>query len=449
MTSVEKHGDSSERKGGAMAVMVLQDCTNVILSFSSLRDSLAYGSTCHTNMRNILPDLKRRRKRMVDTFLWTEKDGLKISDSATGDESIADPPLVLPSVRDRVKSLHRSLPITHPLSASVRDFLFYLTEDKNWVDTTDDNTTRDIPREEAVTSNEYRFDDTLNNISSLMKGHRLHASILWRVIRSTPVNTDGGMRISRDQRAQDSALTVPLSLYIGDVLIGYFLMGHSNRGIVEGGPTDWHWMRSIVSDLLPEDLSIFANEAPNTMRCVKSTMKYLEIENSYFRIKKAPPKGMPFAWYRTWVCLHSTLLRLGMFTDDQWSIILGIRTACPVMPMPEPFSSNSISKILINFIVAMGHPNMVPIRMIINDFGRLGGVGRTFRGRDHMQSRTVEFSMIQSAIQSIAQFRLDLLGSHRLQEWNMPNWMMVAHIEAFQNRPMTVTPPLVNIDIPS
>merc|ERR1711879_491432 len=184
-------------------------------------------------------------------------------------------------------------------------------------------------------------------------------------------------------------LTVALLRYVGDVLCLSFL--EPNCGLVEGGPSLFRWI------------------------C------HLSLELNRKVILPAS------TWYRTWVLLHSSLLRL---------LPSSIQIALFGTTIP-PFSSSAILRRLklIAATVRDYYEACAP-RFAFFEFGSLGP---TFRGRDRVQS----FGVVPGTICSII---IELINSDDINEevlMRSLDWLVTIHRESGKVRPMTVRSPVV------
>lgn len=398
-----------------------QDCLDNLMSFVSLFDCLKLSRTSLMFMEELNRELKKRRKRMKQSYAYSclpEHEGqYKLLTVADGLKQSSRNTFVLPTVRDRVESLHHALPASHSARPMALDML------------------NEIDREEREIENaplEENNDDEEENISerfrvvfqiqqNLIRAHRYHAILLTSAITSNPspwsgVVQDGG-RI----------LTIQLQHYIGDVLCAYYLMGHSISGIVEGGPTESAWI-----DTLLLEANVNTRVATNS--------------------------------YHAWIYLHSTLLRIAPFTWEQQKH-LGIALPTSAYTSSLDVAKGSLLRPHLPFYCGRhnNHAKRVQLwealrnlgshRTKLNSFGRLGP---TFRGRDLIRSQTVFpsgclgvsrdlFNMNPDEYSNVAELSPFLRSWASSSDESTISWLLFMHIEAGRTRPMTVAPPLVTV----
>ena len=401
------------------------DCFIGILGFLRVEDFIRISSTSALAMSSVSAELLRHRKRMTQSYCYCSlQENPKpqpLSSSVGGEIHL------LPTIRDRVESLWRALSVSHPSCALVVDLVKSMREKL-------DNNDHVAPGSDFVA--------VFRQHKRIAKAHKLHTIALRRAIYAEPNHYDKGYNgySSSAYLQQRNILTVTLERYIGDVLIAFFLMGHTASGIVDAGPTDEEWEASIQQGL---DLTL--NDTDRTS---------LQI------------KGAPIAsWYRTWIYLHSTLLRNAPLTWNH-HLVLGI--ASPSATQAASSSSVDVARgsLLRPHRPFMGQTklpmlqlletisNFQQLRVVTNSFGPLGP---SFRGRDEVQSQGV----YPTTLIGLAK-RFDKLPSAEylvgpvstmptfLREWASGSdpvlqCLLDLHKESRKSRPMTVTPPLVTI----
>eukprot|EP00540_Astrosyne_radiata_P023049 CAMPEP_0116833160 /NCGR_PEP_ID=MMETSP0418-20121206/6284_1 /TAXON_ID=1158023 /ORGANISM="Astrosyne radiata, Strain 13vi08-1A" /LENGTH=278 /DNA_ID=CAMNT_0004462583 /DNA_START=254 /DNA_END=1090 /DNA_ORIENTATION=- len=272
-----------------------------------------------------------------------------------------------------------------------------------------------------------------------MRPHKLHATILSNAMHSHPAHSNEGSVTAPRQEDSLKALSVPLDRYVGDVLCIYYLIGHSVANMIEGGPDEEAWIDSIVDH----------------MECTDEDLTSCDMDTI------TPTNVGVSAWYRAWVFLHCTLLRVAPFTPEQQRS-LGIlqnsgqeETAAKAGPLayqfpPKPFRGCNKSMLMrgISRIT-----NFEPLHVTYNDFGRLGP---TYRGRDLMQTQTlfpvsaVGVAIAFESMSPYAYYGSDFNLGRFLHSWvrgedSVIQWLLALHSESGRSKPMTVAPPSVTI----
>ncbi|KAI2492477.1 hypothetical protein MHU86_22057 [Fragilaria crotonensis] len=258
--------------------------------------------------------------------------------------------------------------------------------------------------------------------------HKLHALILRQIIRSNPLVVDLGH--SYDSHG---ALTVTLTRYIGDVHCAFYLLGHSNSGIIEASPTDNEWKANLMSEL-----------------------------NNSRNIEK---------YYRAWVFLHSTLLRVAPFSSQQQAC-LGIASPTPSrteiavanaghgsLSCPHaPFRANVTDAFWQQHSIEAWLSRFPPLRVTFRHFGQLGPA---FRGRDMMELLLLHPATLTSVVSTFAETdpreytaasgsstgpTLSPMLRHWVnEEHDLIQFMVRMHEQSRRIRPVTVVPPLISL----
>ena len=488
--------------------MLLPDCRDAVLQYLTIRDCLRYGTTSKTNFVGILTDLQRRRKEQFlcrhlyqlhhPTILKTVVVASKENDDNDGrgqnETSSQDPFLLstvnqtseediwhaLPSVAERIQSLYRSLPSTHPFNSDVRELLMDLTQTEDVpIPTTTTTTTAKMNEsnhsiENSININGTDFEYCFVHLRRLTKAHRLHASLLFQcTIHCNPKRCDPGLlyntTVSHGANRRDgdtttttttttttnasesdanSLLTVFLTQYIGDVLSAYYLLGHTIAGLVEGGPSHGQWT-AYLSKCLRRQQRINNNGTSTS----SSSINALE-------------------WYHLWVYMHSSILRLLPFSPTQ-RIELGLCPSGiyqPLMTTPEeqtqehttaatfdsivpPYPFVGVGTTIIGELTELMEllsewtPGM-PHGIHRTTFNHFGPLGPTFRGRDRVESIWMSPRPLINLLKKRAAGS-DTRPFYRPRFFAGQNevvqWLLQLLQECKKSRPMTVTPPLVRI----
>jgi hypothetical protein len=275
--------------------------------------------------------------------------------------------VALPSVQERVEQLCRRMPAFHRLRTNVQALKQELLDHQN---------------EQLLLNAPLSFSVLFVMHQKIMLPLKLHASILYGVIHSDPWLASTGLDQSNESTSLDQ--------YMGDVFALTFLMSFSDLGIVEGGPTN--------------------------AACVRQLRQ------------RQPPSSEASQCYRSWVYMHSSVLRVKTFTQEQ-QVRLGIPSElCQVSEMipndcylSEVFMTSEIS-------------------LKIHEFGRLGP---SFRGWDVPRVREL------SARCLFAFFVTDNVHFHGETTRTAMEWLCLVHDQARKTRPMTVTPPSIRLCRPN
>jgi hypothetical protein len=444
------------------------DTRNHVLDYLPLRDCFRYSQVSHQCLREVLPNLKRRRSHQFcqrhayqllnPCRLVPVREIPILSTSRIDKETDVDVLLqpingdknqwhILPSITERIQALYRALPVSHSSSDNLRQLLLDLQQED-----------LQLLSEQGFSTN--NLTAYVQELRSVSKAHRLHELMLSQsTISSYPPSVDRGFAVN----ALRSVTTTTLHQYIGDVLIAYFLMGHSVAGMVEGLTTHGKWTQDLLD---PRD---------------KDTMA----------------EG-PIHWYRRWIFLQSTLLRTFPMTRQQLAVYKLVAPLHGILGRTEPRNVEYIHPhycFLASGTSVVGETTRV-VRRLVRPQGdanngrrshfdhetryhQFGPLGPAFRGRDLLEVFKMEPSMMVDRLES-PQFSISptwqLLeeGRHFIsnnasfdnwfavsswvtawneQERRFPDdawddvsfWMMVLGNECYKNRPMTVEPPLVTI----
>lgn len=438
-------------------------CPSSVLKFLPLNDVISYGSTSTSGLADLSAEIRRRRRRMLCSHQWAyaiDDDALRNNNACASTSSRKEASftpakyrlysvddgteedrlnLLMPVV-DRLRILlqSKSFVSSHPLYARVQDLHDMLQDDRT-NNSVEMNTSIDTAIEGERQNPAASFENSILELRRASQAHRLHADILTDAIRPqlsiTPTN-------------RGASITVPLDRYVGDVLVAYFFMSHVVSGLVEGGPTEEAWM-------------------DETLKSVSG--------------RNAVPVAAALYWYRTWIFLHSTVLRTAPFLPEH-SALLGIEPRRvmqdgssgvggvggggsstprlpraeliadtlglpPLIPPPPPFVGSD-KRVMMSRLSQLRDD--APVKITKSTFG---GLGPAFRGRDNVSSETVWPMRAISVV--VAFFGLPpsaYLGQTNpaLLRWREGTeagirWLLDVHKEAGKTRPMTVRPPFLTI----
>jgi hypothetical protein len=367
-----------------------QECKTHIFSFLQLEHVLEFSTTSQSSLKDVLPDLFRRRQcmRLCSAYSrdWkTDRQGEKMG---LWNVMIRKYPNIhwvkIPSAQERVDELYKVIPTGHPLCMAV-----YKLKQELAVDLSLDDVATDCP---------VAFNNVLSLFTRLVSPQRIHAEILSSVIHSNEL--------------QHADSTVPLDKYMGDVLCVAYLINQSSLRIVEGGPSN----------------------------------------ASFFRRLKRHQRTSSSYSYLSWIYLHSSILRLKSFTPTQRERLgipefFGLSEMMPNDCYINEFFMSTTMTLVYNEFGPLGGPGAFRGRdvmlwrdvpacrlfalLITNDHdpsqnGRRGVVNN----RNPPPRRNPEVEMGQTARAAL-------------------EWLVLVHNQSRKSRPMSVRPPLLRLCIPS
>jgi hypothetical protein len=365
------------------------DCRSRVFRFLTLFDCLRFAETSRTSLKHVIREVDRRRRDQFlvrpceeltasgdtilnlstsirqselppgDALVAHNNDNGNVNDKACDDKTkhdngSSDHPFlhravghdsddlyerlqdreirrswyVLPSVKERIEGLYRTIPSTHPFNDELRDLVL----DLRYYKTIEDSNGR------MENSNEQNH-NLLKRLSAVTYAHRLHASLLSQCtvnLSPDPYNRHNlnNNRTSNDGNGDNESFTVTLERYMGDVLSARCLIGHSyyfgsrtrssnnsdgddsvhmtdsnddgnnskNEVVVEGGPSFDQWIDRLVS---------FKKISSNPTSINTDNESYIEDNNKGDEIPSTKD------WYQYWVFFHSALLRISPFSVQQ------------------------------------------------------------------------------------------------------------------------------------
>jgi hypothetical protein len=365
------------------------DCRSRVFRFLTLFDCLRFAETSRTSLKHVIREVDRRRRDQFlvrpceeltasgdtilnlstsirqselppgDALVAHNNDNGNVNDKACDDKTkhdngSSDHPFlhravghdsddlyerlqdreirrswyVLPSVKERIEGLYRTIPSTHPFNDELRDLVL----DLRYYKTIEDSNGR------MENSNEQNH-NLLKRLSAVTYAHRLHASLLSQCtvnLSPDPYNRHNlnNNRTSNDGNGDNESFTVTLERYMGDVLSARCLIGHSyyfgsrtrssnnsdgddsvhmtdsnddgnnskNEVVVEGGPSFDQWIDRLVS---------FKKISSNPTSINTDNEASIEDNNKGDEIPSTKD------WYQYWVFFHSALLRISPFSVQQ------------------------------------------------------------------------------------------------------------------------------------
>ena len=223
------------------------------------------------------------------------------------------------------------------------------------------------PLDENLSKHTTSFDEIFRSMKDGVLAHKLHAAILRDTMSSDPL---------------EASSSVSVDQYLGDVLCLTYLFNQSNLGLIEGGPTS-------------------ANLKPD----LRGT----------HRVSSC---------YRSWVYLHSSILRVKTFSEPQ-------RQRLGVSELPNILSELIPNDFCINEFFLSSE-----MTLVYSDFGPLGS---TFRQRDIVRVRDIGARRL---------FCLLMTNDSTGETRGTLEWLCLIHEQARKVRPMTVRPPLLRLCFP-
>jgi hypothetical protein len=333
------------------------ECFGHICSFMDLRDVLNFGSCSLSSTQQILPELCHRRKRMTKRFAYW-RDWKIISALETNKIGIWD------EVKEKFPNMNWVLIPT--VQESV-DELCKRMPSSHPLHHTATKLRAELRTEldyEEIARKRVAFEQLFPAQQQIVHAHKLHAKILSDAMRSDPLN--GGNSTTLEQ-------------YIGDVLSVAYLINQSTLRLVEGGPTNATFTR------------VLHNESENSLG------------------------------YRSWVFMHSSILRVKPFTSNQ-----RLRLRTPDLCKISEFLPNDCY-VNESFLSSK-------MRVVLDDFGPLGPAF-AFRGRDIVSLRDIPARCL---------FAFFISNDTQTQTTRGAlDWLCLVHEEARKSRPMSVRSPLV------
>lgn len=369
------------------------ECSQHVFSFLAIQDCARLGLACSATLREVLPNLCRRRNRMKTPYAIVNHQQAELRKPPLSPTSpIQDiemfkacPPssqefgpltdlqqinslenlLVFPTVQDLVEQLAVKMPLEHSQARAVAELCNSLRLDLSG----------DIA---AVEGSDYPKTSLIALFVKVMCPLKLHAQIVKHALRQSGQN--------------DHSNGCPLHEYVGDVLIVTYLLSNGSTQFcssVEGSPTQ------------------FCSGAESS--------------------------------YASWVLLHSGILRTKQFSEEQ-RCLLGIPDFNILQLLTSETSRLSLSAQLYHQRMTAWSVSMDCFReeifqeseltLVYDDFGPLGP---SFRGRDVVRIRPISAQCMLAYFSSPTQRGEAALFA--------VDWMCLAHSQASKTRPMTVRVP--------
>ena len=236
-----------------------EECMGNVLVFLSLSDCLQFGRTSLRSMSEILPDLRRRRNRLL---FGSEYNSSSISTSRNDH---------IMRVLNQVRCLCKLLPVSYPAYDSARQLLCEL-EDLDMVKNARNEELDAVSEKTNQNRKRYTFNELIICHRKLLEFHRLYGHLLESTLKR------------RHMRLGFAAgMSCSLAQYAGDVLVYTYLLDYN-------------------------DLALLPSSSP------------MDIFSEHKLEGKAPLRNASeeaMLNYHTWVYLHSRVLRKIPFTSEQ------------------------------------------------------------------------------------------------------------------------------------
>jgi len=343
----------------------------------------------------------------------------------------------LPTILQRLKQLHKILPSAHPCNDPIQQMIQLLEEDIDPI------------HEENHHSNENSIETPVQTLCALLHKRagvfQIHSNILKMILYSCPV---------KEFHQKNDEYILPLSRYMGDVLIVTFLLGNLASGIIEDvnkscAEEVW-WIKNIIE-------------------------KKEKREQSQHRHQRYPNDDTEelMIWYQSWILCHSTalrslplakehLLKLGL-VDDNMLQVQQEQTGNQIM-MNNDDSLQESHLIFPSRPFKMDLPvelcnayNQIKVNeallVRVFDFGHLS-LGQNFRGRDNSQVTVTPLHFITDtllAFDTIRPFeyeKLDPSERHVLHTSSKYHeaiqFLLRSGTKYKMARPMNVSPPTIS-----
>ena len=342
------------------------ECCKHVLSFLEMKEVLQVAATSVKTMKDTFPSLEERRDRMNKRYVYSPKWsalGFPVSQAVLDVETAqVQFPSVLWTPIPTVAERVSQLYQQIPKSHPLFRLITRLQNELKQSSCWSDA--------ETSTSCE-TFRDAFTRFQQLTYAQRLHAEILNSAIDSQPL-------------CDDEQGSTSLARYMGDVLCVTYLMNQSHLRIVEGGPSNDSFLRKL-------------RHLPHGSSC-----------------------------YRSWVYIHSSILRRKSFSRRQRDR-LGI---------PE---YSGLSEIIPTDLYVNNHFMASVLTLVYSDFGPLGPA---FRGRDNVRLADISY-------QNLFGFWMSTTSTETAASQRVVDLLMTIHEQSRKTRPMTVRPPIVRLTRPT
>jgi hypothetical protein len=364
------------------------ECQRSICAFLPLRDVLMFGlSSKEIWDQVVLPDLCRRRKKMVEAFcIVPVSDGGSFRLALAGcADTNASTSFRIPAVRDQIRNLSRVVPSTHFLCDDIHRLHDSLLE----MVAIDDCSRRK------------NFHELFAWHCRVMREMKLHSHILSSVFRLLTKST---------QRAACGGTTVQLDHYIGDVLIVAHLFNHSFLKLAEGS--------NVIQVKRRPKTTLTSLEA------LKSSCSYHALISAHADILRKHP----------WTT--ATLAQREIIKIKDQSIVSSFLNGDPITYHCD-----------CNAIV---DPALTSITFVVDRFGPLGP---TFRGRDVVQTSTINYRDIVHHHHALCElppglpewWQDDEYLVHRVLTTSrrVIDWILLLHSVSQKTRPLSTRAPCI------
>lgn len=418
-----------------------------------MRECLSYGAVSRRSLQSILSDLKRRRKdQFLSRYCYQiekpsvlKKAIVPKGEDVDQEEILCDGRIgynhwyTIPSVKERLTSLNRALPISHVANAKLRELLSDLGIHSF-----------ESESKQALVD----FSVSFQKLKAYTKAHQLHESLLTQcTIDANPIPCQRFSSVNHSSTTSStdpSSLSLTLEHYIGDVLCACYLMGNCISAVVESGTTHLEWTRHILSLI----------NSGNTVRHAKT-------------------------WYKLYVYLHSAILRTFPFTPMQAKTLLGSTYGIRGRSIPEKVEYihphycyigtethvvYETTKVVRTVLLKLGYNphldggDLPPEYRVAHQttMTRFGPLGPAFRGRDEVRTVLMPLLKLLHRLHhphfvvpttwfQLSQSEHTIIDSSSFHKWFtgddvVLSWMLELKRVCAESRPLTVMPPIVTVE---
>lgn len=306
------------------------DCKAHICSFLSLHSCIfSFGILCSQTLVDILPDLTRRRNQFFQSLqngisptnsINNKSSHSKNCNSSTNVKHSSYPDHVFPSTpRERISCLHRSLPQMHPLRHIVYKLHLELSSENS-------SSLHNGQSEKKSTNTTFsKLESILVRINQTLYAHKLHSFLLSSAVTIFSDELISLFRFENLFSASPSKtahskpiicsrydVSTTLDRYIGDVMVATMLLPHMD--LIDGG---------ILQHYHDKKLHNFNHPRQNNhSKTINTEIHWIRLTLTFLRLDPLSAEH----WYRAWILIHSSLLRMMPMDADQ-SLRLGIKFA--------------------------------------------------------------------------------------------------------------------------
>lgn len=269
--------------------MLSEDSTLTIFSFLDLHCVLKYASTSKSSMKETIPTLMNRRKRLTRRLLWKKEKSSNTlcedfyptcthnNNTTRGDPQVGYDCDVnfIPSVLERLQCLHRSLENTqHPYRNSIHDIIQDIESFQYYEDW-----------KASSLLDSFDFEQVCDLFRKVTSAHKKHTDILRSVLYKDSIS------FMALYSYDGHTLRVPLPVYTGNLLIIFFCMGHCVSGIVEGFSEN-KWLTKLLHDFSKRTIEQEGSTLPSNISPIDLYHSFLFYHGTILRTYPLRPMQM-------------------------------------------------------------------------------------------------------------------------------------------------------------